>query len=398
MKKVIFIVFVLFSNLTFTQNYYHRNSSANIIQNVDILEQNHIPYLEKSLLTLNSYDSVRALSEINTVNNNDMIPWLSPDGLRLYFIRGFYTQQLWFTHRSSIYSYFEEPTLMTIAYNGALSCWLSNDEYKIYYCAGAKKVYYSYRNVLGAPFFMPDSIHLSGISLSLIGGISLTPAQDELYITSAESFPYKVQEFKRTSPTSFAYDRTLQMPLGYNPNGYGQLSKDGLTYFIGAAYNGAKDKIFQYTRTNLADSFSISSFQLVQNINDSLYFNFCPSMSDSLKCVVFNRAATLQNGTEDLYIAYKGSINSVFHLNEPYSSIKISPNPFSSTTQITLPKTYHTIFLSVYDMQGKLVAQNQYADCDKIQLNRNKLTNGMYFLKLIMDDKEVTTGKIVVSD
>ena len=76
----------------------------------------------------------------------------------------------------------------------------------------------------------------------------------------------------------------------------------------------------------------------------------------------------------------------------------LSPNPFSITSQITLPQTYHTISLSVYDMQGKLVAQNQYADCDKIQLNRKGLTNGMYFLKLIMDDKEVTTGKIVVSD
>ena len=79
-------------------------------------------------------------------------------------------------------------------------------------------------------------------------------------------------------------------------------------------------------------------------------------------------------------------------------SFSISPNPFSTTTQITLAQTYHTIFLSVYDMQGKLVAQNQYTNCDKIQLNRNTLTNGMYFLKLTMDDKEITTGKIVVSD
>ena len=78
--------------------------------------------------------------------------------------------------------------------------------------------------------------------------------------------------------------------------------------------------------------------------------------------------------------------------------LSISPNPFSTTTQITLSQTYHTISLSVYDMQGKLVAQNQYADADKIQLNHNKLTNGMYFLKLIMDDKEIATGKIVVSD
>jgi len=78
--------------------------------------------------------------------------------------------------------------------------------------------------------------------------------------------------------------------------------------------------------------------------------------------------------------------------------ISIFPNPFSTTSQITLSKTYHNILLSVYDIQGKLVSQNQYKYSDKITLNRNGLNNGMYFLKLILDDKEIATGKVVVSD
>jgi hypothetical protein len=77
---------------------------------------------------------------------------------------------------------------------------------------------------------------------------------------------------------------------------------------------------------------------------------------------------------------------------------KISPNPFTTSTQITLDKTYHNISLSVYDIQGKLMLQKQYADCDQIQLNRNGLGNGMYFLKLRLDDRWVETGKIVVSE
>ena len=80
------------------------------------------------------------------------------------------------------------------------------------------------------------------------------------------------------------------------------------------------------------------------------------------------------------------------------SEFSISPNPFSTSTQITLSQTYHQIALSVYDIQGKLVTQNQYKDTDKIQLNRKGLNNGMYFLRLVLDDKEVATGKIVVSD
>jgi hypothetical protein len=76
----------------------------------------------------------------------------------------------------------------------------------------------------------------------------------------------------------------------------------------------------------------------------------------------------------------------------------ISPNPFSQSTQITLNKTYHNIALAVYDSRGKQVAQQQYKDCDKIQLSRNQLSNGLYFLKLTLDDKAVETGKMVISE
>jgi hypothetical protein len=80
------------------------------------------------------------------------------------------------------------------------------------------------------------------------------------------------------------------------------------------------------------------------------------------------------------------------------NNISISPNPFTQSTQITLNQTYHNIVLSVYDIQGKLMLQNHYVDCDKIQLNRNQLSNGLYFLKLALDDKQVETGKIIISE
>jgi uncharacterized protein (TIGR02145 family) len=78
--------------------------------------------------------------------------------------------------------------------------------------------------------------------------------------------------------------------------------------------------------------------------------------------------------------------------------LRISPNPFSQSTQITLNHTYHNIALAVYDIQGKLLLQQQYKDCDKIQLSRNQLSNGLYFLKLTLDDKEVETGKMVIGE
>jgi hypothetical protein len=84
--------------------------------------------------------------------------------------------------------------------------------------------------------------------------------------------------------------------------------------------------------------------------------------------------------------------------NIPLPLQNISPNPFTTSTQITLDKTYHHISLSLYDIQGKLMMEKEYADCNQIQLNRNGLNNGMYFIKLTLDYRWVETGKIVVSE
>ena len=94
-------------------------------------------------------------------------------------------------------------------------------------------------------------------------------------------------------------------------------------------------------------------------------------------------------------LEFAGGIN---ELDGNSYSLLAFPNPFSSTTQITLSQTYHNILLSVFDIQGKLVAQNQYQETNNIILNKNKLNNGMYFLKFVLDEKEVATGKVVVSD
>lgn len=78
--------------------------------------------------------------------------------------------------------------------------------------------------------------------------------------------------------------------------------------------------------------------------------------------------------------------------------VTISPNPFSNSTQISLNRNYQNISLELYDIQGKLMMQNEYADCDKIILNRNGLNNGMYFLRITLDGKWVETRKMLVSE
>jgi hypothetical protein len=89
-----------------------------------------------------------------------------------------------------------------------------------------------------------------------------------------------------------------------------------------------------------------------------------------------------------------------YSMNENFASnrLNIFPNPFSQSTQINLFLPFHNIALAVYDIQGRQVAQQVYVDCDQIQFSRDQLSNGLYFLKLTLDDKTVETGKIIISE
>ncbi len=103
----------------------------------------------------------------------------------------------------------------------------------------------------------------------------------------------------------------------------------------------------------------------------------------------------------DVYLIKTDANGHVAGINEtekPNNSINVSPNPFTTSAQITFNQTYKTIALEVYDIEGKLLLQNRYADCKQIQLNRDNLNNGLYFLKLTLDDKAMETRKVVVSE
>jgi len=80
------------------------------------------------------------------------------------------------------------------------------------------------------------------------------------------------------------------------------------------------------------------------------------------------------------------------------TSFSIFPNPFSTSTQISFDKTYQNLDLAIIDLQGKIIQQKSYHDCNKITLDRAGIANGFYFLRVSLDGKFVETKKIVVTD
>ncbi len=80
------------------------------------------------------------------------------------------------------------------------------------------------------------------------------------------------------------------------------------------------------------------------------------------------------------------------------NTVKVFPNPFNSGTVISLNKTYETVKLEVYDMQGKLLEQKEYPHCNKINFNRAGLSNGSYFFKITLNNSSIETRKIMIND
>jgi hypothetical protein len=193
----------------------------------------------------------------------------------------------------------------------------------------------------------------------------------------------------------------------------------------------AADSTCPYSTTMITPI--VKSFPLNNSIDkyntwnsDSLYMKYsdytygCPSCNggalfDSLHLIgvrIFVNSDTLY-GWIRLKNFYMGSWTSYFTIidyacnlnsaagiieNSDVSLFQFRGNPFKTSSQIALNQTYHSIVLAVYDIQGKLVEQLQYEDCSQIQFNRNRLSNGLYFVKITLDDKCLETGKFVVVD
>lgn len=76
----------------------------------------------------------------------------------------------------------------------------------------------------------------------------------------------------------------------------------------------------------------------------------------------------------------------------------IYPNPFSSQTNLEIDKNIKDATLTVYNSFGQQVKQIKNINSQKINLYRDNLPNGQYFLRLIQDNKILLTNKIVITD
>lgn len=74
----------------------------------------------------------------------------------------------------------------------------------------------------------------------------------------------------------------------------------------------------------------------------------------------------------------------------------IFPNPFSDKTVLHLNRLFHDASLEIYNLQGQQVKKMVNVSGDKVEIYRDHLSPGLYFMVLRLPDDIVFTSKLIM--
>lgn len=81
--------------------------------------------------------------------------------------------------------------------------------------------------------------------------------------------------------------------------------------------------------------------------------------------------------------------------DEVFSSNAIFPNPFQDAFEINLSQEYNDLELTIYDVIGRIVYQNNYGKENYLRVLRNDLRSGVYLYQLRSEGNVIEKGKII---
>ncbi|CAN5406527.1 hypothetical protein BH09BAC1_BH09BAC1_14470 [soil metagenome] len=136
------------------------------------------------------YSSIRSLDEVNDPNVSDSYPWLSSDGLRIYFTKQHGSKITFFvSERSSLDANFSKPSEMGVTLpktNNNMSCYLSSDE-KEFYALSGESIFYASRKSAKDKFSVPVEIANTSSS-GYLSGIAITDDASEMFVYNSVGF------------------------------------------------------------------------------------------------------------------------------------------------------------------------------------------------------------------
>ncbi|HEY6162149.1 MAG TPA: T9SS type A sorting domain-containing protein, partial [Bacteroidia bacterium] len=77
------------------------------------------------------------------------------------------------------------------------------------------------------------------------------------------------------------------------------------------------------------------------------------------------------------------------------SGISYFPNPFSENLTVTSKNGFHSANLTLYNSLGEKVMEKNNLSGAQLNLNRNNLPAGIYFIR-ITDGEKCFSGKVII--
>jgi hypothetical protein len=339
-----------------------------------------------------NFENVRSLNEINDDHLADAYPWISSDGLRIYYTKEFSDRnELVATERKDYDSDFSVPFIVPTGDVRPTSCWLSENELSVY-ISDINDLYYLKRTGTSSDFELPIKINLNGApNYTSLTGPSLNESQDELFISLMEvgEKNWKIARFIRSSERSFLFEKYIELPLDLIPV-IGQLTNDGLSFCVSVKDNEGYSKFYRLSRTSFKGDFNLNSFQEVIGLNQYGGLIGQPSISSNMEWLVGVQNSVGWWQDNDLFIAHQD----VFTQMDEHSlslNLKVYPNPSSGSINIVCGEA--NVRVEIFSVLGRQI--DSFTSSSAL-VNYQIEEEGMYMIH-VYTAHGVQTQKVIVS-
>ena len=253
------------------------------------------------------------------------------------------------------------------------------------------------------------------------GDINISNSTGNISIGSTSQTSYKLAVYGSAWCSSGYWsgsDERYKTNINPIKNALSNLTKlDGKSYNLDFSKIGLKSENVKNTKEIryglLAQEVKEIFPDLVLQESDSLktlsinYDGFIPILIEAIKelntelTVSKDLISELQKRLEGMETNGSNNLKSTSIYNSEAKLFQNIPNPFTTETNIRfeLPSDFNDAFILIYNMQGNQIMKKTLNNTDsQITINGNELQPGMYMYSLIVDNQEIDTLKMILTD
>lgn len=350
-----------------------------------------------SQITISGEDySIRPLFELDQLATGEAYPWISDDGLRIYYtafneLDSVYS--IWCSERSDISSNFDSHYLLDVnSYSvDNLSAWLSADEKTIAFVRRDinddcdTRIYLAQRQSVEDVFENAKAIQLPEKIKGTLLSPSFTPDLQELIVFNEYKGHSYILRFERDSELNYVLKSELDFGNQFVVKS-GNLSTDGLEYFISLQEGRRNPSLWSLKRESTNEDFSIVNKVISPVINDKRFRNHQAYFSSEKNFIVFTQSSFNEWDQNGIFIVQRNKITAI-EKEEVLTSIvnlddiKAFPNPSIDYVYFRGINDLN-IQIDVFDSAGRKVRQLQSVQDDQL-VDISALKAGSYYFRIM---------------